>query len=40
MPSGKTERGTFFSTVGVLFGETAVSPGAMVECVIGLVKKV
>ena len=39
MPSGKRERGTCLSMVEVWFGRVAVSPGAMIECVIGLVKK-
>lgn len=31
MPSGKMERGTCFSMVGVWFGKVAVNPGAMFE---------
>ena len=40
MPSGKREWGTCLSMVDVWFGKAAVSPGAMVECVIGLVKRI
>ena len=35
MPSGKMDRGACFSMVGVWLGKLAVSPGAMIDFILG-----